>query len=71
MESLHQDKLRELKLRETEAWERIKNKEREIEKMSFEHRQRIGKDEEIVRYKELDIKKSIEMEQTIMKGERE
>lgn len=38
MESLHQDKLRELKVREQEAWDRIKNKERDLEKMSFEHR---------------------------------
>ena len=36
MESLHVDKLKELKVREQEAWDRIKNKEREIEKMAFE-----------------------------------
>jgi hypothetical protein len=29
---LQQDKLRELKLRESEAWERIKNRERDLDK---------------------------------------
>lgn len=71
METLHQDKLRELKLRESEAWERIKNKEREMEKMSFEHRQKILRDEELVRFKEQDIKKSVEIDQTLLKEERE
>lgn len=30
---MQQDKLRELKLREAEAWERIKNRERDLDKM--------------------------------------
>lgn len=38
LELLQQDKLRELKLRESEAWERIKNRERDIDKLSFEVR---------------------------------
>ena len=38
MESLHNDKVKELKIREQEVIERIKNKERDLEKASFEHR---------------------------------
>lgn len=38
MENLLQDKLKELKIRETEAWERIKNRERDLDKQSFEIR---------------------------------
>ena len=62
MESLHQDKIRELKLRESEAWERIKNKERDIEKQSFEQRQKMLSGEELLRFREKDIKKTIEMD---------
>lgn len=40
IEKLQQDKLRELKVRENEAWERIKNKERDLDKMAFEYRQK-------------------------------
>jgi hypothetical protein len=40
LEGLMQDKLRELKLRESEAWERIKNRERDLDKQAFEVRQR-------------------------------
>ena len=32
LEGLQQEKLRELKIRESEAWERIKNRERDLEK---------------------------------------
>lgn len=38
LERLQQDKLKELKIRENEAWERIKNKERDLDKMQFEYR---------------------------------
>jgi hypothetical protein len=38
MENLHQDKLKELKVRENEAWDRIKNRERETDKQAFEMR---------------------------------
>lgn len=38
LELLQGDKLRELKLRESEAWERIKNKERDLDKQAFEIR---------------------------------
>lgn len=36
MESLHIDKLKELKAKEQEAWDRIKHKERDIDKLGFE-----------------------------------
>jgi oral-facial-digital syndrome 1 protein len=36
LEVLQSDKLRELKLRESEAWERIKNRERDLDKQAFE-----------------------------------
>jgi hypothetical protein len=38
LEKLQQDKIKELKIRENEAWDRIKNKERDIDKISFEYR---------------------------------
>lgn len=38
MENLHLEKVKELKLREQETINRIKNKEREVEKVAFEHR---------------------------------
>lgn len=38
MENLHLEKVKELKMREETALERIKHKEREIEKASFTHR---------------------------------
>ena len=60
-----------MKLRENEAWERIKNKEREIEKVSYEHRQKVLKDEEINRYRENEVKKTVEMELYLIKQERE
>jgi hypothetical protein len=38
MEHLHLEKVKELKIREQETISRIKNKEREVEKVAFEHR---------------------------------
>jgi ribonuclease BN (tRNA processing enzyme) len=38
MEKLHLDKVRELKAREHETIDRIKNKERDVEKVAYEHR---------------------------------
>jgi hypothetical protein len=38
MEQLHLDKIKELKLRETNATDRLRQKEMEIEKAAFEHR---------------------------------
>jgi oral-facial-digital syndrome 1 protein len=40
LERLQQDKLRDLKIRENEAWERIRNKERDLDKVTFEYRQK-------------------------------
>lgn len=68
---MHLDKIKELKMRENEAWERIKNKERDIEKASFEHRQKVLKDEEVMRYREGEVKKSVEMELYLVKSERD
>lgn len=65
------DKIKELKLREQEAWDRIKNKERDIEKASYEHRQKVLKDEEIMRYREGEVKKQVEMELYLVKQERD
>ena len=71
MEKLHLEKVRELKARETETIERIKNKEREVEKVAFEHRQKVLKDEEMLRYKEAEVKKTMEMELVLVKQERD
>lgn len=71
MEALHLDKIKELKLREQEAWDRIRNKEREIEKVSYEHRQKVLKDEEVMRYREREVKKTVEMELLLVKAERD
>jgi hypothetical protein len=38
MENLHLDKVKELKMREEAALDRIRTKEREIEKAAFTHR---------------------------------
>ena len=38
MENLHLDKVKELKQREQETISRIKNKERDVEQVAFEHR---------------------------------
>ena len=41
--------VRELKQRETEAVSRIKEKERVLEQVAYEHRQKVLKDEEMFR----------------------
>lgn len=71
MEKLHLEKVRELKARESETIERIKHKEREVEKVAFEHRQKVLKDEEMLRYKEAEVKKTMEMELVLVKQERD
>ena len=68
---MHLGKVKELKLREQEAWDRIKNKERDIEKAAYEHRQKVLKDEEVMRYREAEVKKTVEMELYLIKQERE
>ena len=40
LEREKQDKVREVKARELEAWDRIKNRERELDKQAFEIRQK-------------------------------
>lgn len=61
LEQVHQDKLARLKQREAETIERCKMKEKEIENASFDHRQRVLKDMEILQIKEQEIKKSLEV----------
>ena len=58
-------------MRETETISRIKNKEREVEKVAFEHRQTVLKDEEMMRYKEAEVRKTMEMELLLVKQERD
>lgn len=71
MEQLHIDKIKELKLREQSATDRLKQREAEVEKAAFEHRQKVLKDEELMRYREGDVKKTVEMELILVKGEKE
>lgn len=71
LEMLQNDKLRELKLREQEAWDRIKNRERDLDKQAFELRQRQLRDEEVLRARENETKKTLEVELVMAKNERE
>jgi len=71
MENMHLDKIKELKLREQNAIDRLRQKEQEVEKAAYEHRQKVLKDEELMRYRENDIKKTVEMELYIVKAEKE
>lgn len=71
LELLQQDKLRELKLREQEAWERIKNRERDLDKQAFELRQKTLTSEDVLRAREVELKKTVEVEQHMARSERE
>lgn len=71
LDTMHKQKLKELKLREWEILERWKTKDREIESAAFEHRQKVLRDLEMLRYKEQETKKTVEMELLIIKNERE
>jgi hypothetical protein len=71
LEGLQHEKLRELKVRESEAWDRIKNRERDLDKQAFELRQRQLRDEEVLRARENETKKTLEVELTLAKTERE
>jgi len=71
LEKLHLEKVRELKTREQETIQRIKNKEREVETVAYEHRQKVLKDEEMLRYKEAEVKKTMEMELILVRQERD
>ena len=42
-----------------------------LEQLSYEHRQKVMKDEEMMRYKEAEIKKTMEMELLLVKQERD
>lgn len=68
---MHKDKIKELKQRESEVIERCKYKDREIEAAAFEHRQQVLKDLEMLRLKEQEMKKTVEMELIIIKSERD
>jgi len=71
MEKLHLDNVKELKGRENDTAQRIKEKERLVEQAAYEHRQKVLKDEEMLRYKEAEVKKTMEMELLLVKQERD
>ncbi|CAI2384444.1 unnamed protein product [Moneuplotes crassus] len=71
LDSVHKSKIKELRQRESEVIERCKIKEREVEAAAFEHRQQVLKDLEILRVKEIESKKTVEMELMMIKNERE
>ena len=71
MERLHLEKVKELRVREQETVARIKDKERQVEGVAYEHRQKVLKDEEMLRYREADVKKTMEMELLLVKQERD
>jgi hypothetical protein len=71
MERLHLEKVKELRVREQETVARIKDKERQVEGVAYEHRQKVMKDEEMLRYKEAEVKKTMEMELLLVKQERD
>ena len=51
--------------------DRIKSKEREIEKAAFTHRQKVLGAEETMRLRENDVKKTVEMELILVKNEKD
>jgi len=71
MEELHLTKVKELKDRETNAMDRIKTRELELEKSAYGHRQHVLRDEESARYREQDVKKTVEMELYLVKSEKD
>lgn len=71
METLHLEKVKELKFREQQALERLKSRESDVEKAAYEHRQKSLKDEELIRYRENDAKKTVEMELYFIKAEKD
>lgn len=71
MENLHLDKVRELKQREEHVMERIRSREVELEKAAYTHRQQVLKEEENMRYRESDVKKTVEMELLVVKNEKD
>lgn len=71
METLHLEKVKELKLREQQVMDRIKQREGEVEKAAYEHRQKVLKEEELLRYRETDAKKTVEMELYFVRAEKD
>ena len=71
METLHLDKVRELKEREDNAVQRIRSRELELEKSAYLHRQQVLKTEEHARYRDTDAKKTVEMELLVVKSEKD
>jgi hypothetical protein len=71
METMHLEKVKELKLREQSTMDRIKSRDNEVEKAAYEHRQKVLKDEELMRYRENDAKKTVEMELYFVKAEKD
>ena len=71
METLHLQNVKELKSREHETVQRIKEKERQVEQAAYEHRQKVLKDEEMLRFKDAELKKTMEMELLLVKQERD
>ena len=51
--------------------DRIKGRDLEVEKAAYDHRQKVLKDEELMRYRENDAKKTVEMELYFVKAEKE
>ncbi len=62
LEQVHQEKISRLKQREAEITERCKTKGREVESASFDHRQKVLKDMEMLQIKEQEIKKGLEVQ---------
>jgi hypothetical protein len=71
MEHLHLEKVKELKQREQQAMERIRQRDQDVEKAAYEHRQKVLKEEELLRYRENDAKKTVEMELYFVKAEKD
>ena len=71
MDTIHLEKVKELKSREENAMDRIKARESELEKAAYTHRQSVLKEEETMRLRETDIKKTVEMELFLVKSEKD
>lgn len=71
IERLQQDKIRELKVRENEALERIKNKERDLDKQAFEYRQKQLRDEEVLKAREGEVRKTMELDLQMLRNEKD
>lgn len=71
MDTIHLEKVKELKAREENAMDRIKSRESELEKAAYTHRQAVLKEEETMRLRETDVKKTVEMELFLVKSEKD